>query len=103
MKAERMVGTAGGGADQTISIMGQFNTAKLIDFSPSIKATDVKLPDTLSLVVANSMTSCNKVLSAGTKFNKRVVECRLGVGLLAVGTGLASSLDECSFNSLFEL
>lgn len=34
INAERMAGTACGGMDQTISIMGQMGTAKLIDFIP---------------------------------------------------------------------
>lgn len=45
--AERLAGTACGGMDQTISIMGQFNTAKLIDFVPALKATNVKVPDSV--------------------------------------------------------
>jgi len=32
--------------------MGKMNTAKLIDFVPSLKATDVKIPDSVSLVIA---------------------------------------------------
>lgn len=39
--AERLAGTACGGMDQTISIMGKMNTAKLIDFVPALKASDV--------------------------------------------------------------
>ena len=39
IQAERMAGTACGGMDQTISIMGEKGQAKLIDFVPAIKVT----------------------------------------------------------------
>ena len=103
IKAERMAGTACGGMDQTISVMGQFNTAKLIDFIPALKATDVHVPDSVSLVVANSLTPSAKILTVGTRYNKRVVECRFGVGILAIKTGLAKSFEECPFSTFYEL
>ena len=83
--------------------MGQFNTAKLIDFIPSLKATDVLVPDSVSLVVANSLTPAAKILTVGTRYNKRVVECRFGVAILAIKTGLATSFDNCPFNTFYEL
>ena len=98
-----MAGTACGGMDQTISIMGKFNTAKLIDFIPSLKATDVVVPDSVSLVVANSLTPSAKILTVGTRYNKRVVECRFGVAILAMKTGHATSFDDCPFNTFYEL
>jgi N-acetylgalactosamine kinase len=98
-----MAGTACGGMDQTISIMGKFNTAKLIDFIPKLKATDVKVPDNVSLVVANSLTPSAKILTVGTRYNKRVVECRFGVAILAIKTGLAQDFDNIPFNTFYEL
>lgn len=86
--AERHAGTACGGMDQTISIMGQFNTAKHISFVPKLEATDVSVPDSVSLVIANSLTPSAKVLTVGTRYNKRVVECRFAVALLAMRTGV---------------
>jgi N-acetylgalactosamine kinase len=53
--SERMAGTACGGMDQTISIMGKMGTAMKIDFIPAIKCTDVKLPSSCALVIANSL------------------------------------------------
>jgi len=103
IKAERMAGTACGGMDQTISIMGKFNTAKLIDFIPKLKATDVKVPDNVSLVVANSLTPSAKILTVGTRYNKRVVECRFGVAILAIKTGLAQDFDNIPFTTFYEL
>ena len=93
--AERYAGTACGGMDQTISIMGQFNKAKLIDFVPSLKANDVSVPSSVSLVIANSLTPSAKILTVGTRYNKRVVECRFGVALLAIKTGVSTGFLEC--------
>ena len=98
-----MAGTACGGMDQTISIMGQFNTAKLIDFVPALKATSVIVPDSVQLVVANSLTPAAKLKTLGTRYNKRVVECRFGVAILAKRTGKATSFDECPFKTFLEL
>lgn len=103
INAERMAGTACGGMDQTISIMGSFNTAKLIDFVPELKATSVKVPDSVQLVVANSLTPSAKILTVGTRYNKRVVECRFGVALLAKRTGAARDFEKCQFKTFFEL
>lgn len=41
INAERRAGTACGGMDQTISIMGEKGTAKLIEFIPKIQLFDV--------------------------------------------------------------
>ena len=88
ISAERHAGTACGGMDQTISIMGQFNKAKLINFVPKLSAEDVNVPDSVSLVVANSLTPSAKVLTVGTRYNKRVVECRFAVAILALRAGI---------------
>lgn len=81
-----MAGTACGGMDQTISIMGKFNTAKLIDFVPTLKASDITVPDSVALVIADSLTPSAKLLTLGTRYNKRVVECRFATALLAIAT-----------------
>jgi N-acetylgalactosamine kinase len=85
--AERMAGTACGGMDQTISVFAEMNKAKLIEFHPSLKALDVHIPESVSLVIANSLTPSPKILTLGTRYNKRVVECRLALTILALKTG----------------
>jgi galactokinase len=97
--AERMAGTACGGMDQTISIMGKMNTAKLIDFVPSLKATDVKIPESVSLVIANSLTPSPKLLTLGTRYNKRVVECRFGVAIMALKKKLVKDYMSCPYTT----
>jgi galactokinase len=79
--------------------MGKMNTAKLIDFVPSLKATDVKVPDSVSLVIANSLTPSPKLLTLGTRYNKRVVECRFGVALLALHKKLISDYMSCHYTT----
>jgi N-acetylgalactosamine kinase len=64
--------------------MGEKGSAKLIDFIPCIKTTNVKIPESACLVIANSCTASPKLLTLGTRYNKRVVECRLGVAAMAV-------------------
>ena len=60
INAERMAGTASGDMDQTISIMGEMITAKHIEFIPKISTDDVKIPSSVCLVIANSVTPSPK-------------------------------------------
>ena len=83
--------------------MGKMNTAKLIDFVPSLKATDVKIPDSVSLVIANSLTPSPKLLTLGTRYNKRVVECRFAVAIMALKLKLCPSYIECPFTTFQQL
>lgn len=101
--AERMAGTACGGMDQTISIMAKMNTAKLIDFVPALKATDVTIPESVVLVIANSLTPSPKLLTLGTRYNKRVVECRFAVALMALKLKKCNSYLECPYTTFEQL
>ena len=85
---ERQVGTACGGMDQTISIMAEMGQAKFIHFMPDLATEPVHLPPSLSFVVANSLTPSPKIATLGTRYNKRVVECRLAVALVSLKLGL---------------
>ncbi|BBN15817.1 N-acetylgalactosamine kinase [Marchantia polymorpha subsp. ruderalis] len=88
---ERHIGTQSGGMDQAISLMADAGVAKLIDFDP-IRASDVALPPKGAFVIANSLTVSTKAVSAATKYNCRVVECRLAAMVLAVKLGMAHEL-----------
>ena len=101
--AERLAGTACGGMDQTISVMGQKNTAKLIDFKPSLKCTDVTVPESVVLVIANSLTPVPKLLTLGTRYNKRVVECKFALAVLANKLNKSESFLECPYKDFEEL
>ena len=83
--------------------MGQKNTAKLIDFVPKIKTTSISVPDSVALVIANSLTPSPKLLTLGTRYNKRVVECRFATAILAVKLKRCSTFLECPFKTFQEL
>jgi galactokinase len=100
--AERMAGTACGGMDQTISIMAEKATAKLVEFIPSIKATNVKVPENVSIVVTNSLTPSPKLLTLGTRYNKRVVECKFALCALTFKYK-GVPYNECPFKTFYEL
>ena len=89
IQAERKAGTACGGMDQTISIMGEQGKAKLIEFNPKLKASDVEMPEGVLLVVANSLAPSPKLASLYKRYNMRVVECRLSLILLTIKLGQA--------------
>ncbi|MDH3252865.1 MAG: hypothetical protein OEM41_08735, partial [Ignavibacteria bacterium] len=81
-RAERYAGLEGGGMDQTISLMGSFGHALKIDFSP-VAVSPVHLPEGAVFVVCNSLVAAPKTASARNAYNRRVVECRLAMALLA--------------------
>ncbi|XP_065200881.1 N-acetylgalactosamine kinase-like isoform X1 [Planococcus citri] len=73
-KAERYIGTEGGGMDQAIIFNARRGTASLISFDP-LRLTEVQIPPACTFVIAQSMVQKNK--AASNDFNSRVVECRL--------------------------
>ncbi|XP_032688245.1 N-acetylgalactosamine kinase [Odontomachus brunneus] len=79
-RAERHIGTQGGGMDQAIAFLGKSGTAKLIEFNP-LRASDVTLPKNAVFVIAHSQAFHNKA-STGD-FNLRVAECRLAAQMVA--------------------
>jgi len=79
-RAERFIGTQGGGMDQAIELLAMKGSAKLIEFGP-LRTFDVQLPSGGVFVVANSLDEKNK--AASNDFNTRVVECRLAARILA--------------------
>ena len=80
---ERSVGTACGGMDQTISICAEKGNAKLIEFTPRLNAKTVNLPNSVSFIIANSLTQSTKIDTLAFRYNKRVVENKLGLSLIA--------------------
>jgi len=61
---------------------------------PKLETESVDVPDSVCLVVANSLTPAAKLLTLGTHYNKRVVECRLAVALLAFINNLTTDFME---------
>nr|XP_033328316.1 N-acetylgalactosamine kinase isoform X1 [Megalopta genalis]XP_033328317.1 N-acetylgalactosamine kinase isoform X1 [Megalopta genalis]XP_033328318.1 N-acetylgalactosamine kinase isoform X1 [Megalopta genalis]XP_033328319.1 N-acetylgalactosamine kinase isoform X1 [Megalopta genalis]XP_033328320.1 N-acetylgalactosamine kinase isoform X1 [Megalopta genalis]XP_033328321.1 N-acetylgalactosamine kinase isoform X1 [Megalopta genalis] len=79
-RAERHIGTQGGGMDQAIAFLGKAGSAMLIEFHP-LRATNVALPETAVFVIAHSQACHNK--AATTDYNLRVAECRLAAQMIA--------------------
>ncbi|CAD8080506.1 unnamed protein product [Paramecium sonneborni] len=90
IKFEREAGTACGGMDQTISVFGQEGSALYIEFDP-LKLTQVNLPKGYSFIIANSLTESTKLETLGKHYNKRVVECRIGIKLIELALNLGTN------------
>jgi N-acetylgalactosamine kinase len=85
---ERSVGTACGGMDQTISVFAEKGSAKLIEFSPKLNLHSVNLPNNVSFIIANSRTDSPKIDTLALRYNKRVVENKLGIAILCKQKGI---------------
>ena len=81
IKYERMVGTACGGMDQSISVLGLKQACLYIQFRP-IRSETVVLPAGYKFVIMNSLEESKKLETIGTRYNKRVCECTIAVRLL---------------------
>lgn len=75
--------------DQAISVNGKEGCAELISFVPKLSLKDVHLPANSRFIIANSMFLSSKCVTADGCYNKRVVECRLAVGVMAKTLGIA--------------
>ena len=92
VKYERMLGTACGGMDQTASAFGEKNKALHIEFDP-LRVFKVNLPIGYTFVIANSLTISEKLKSLGTRYNKRVCECRFALAIIKKKLNLEENLD----------
>lgn len=87
IKSERLVGTDSGGMDQSIAMLAEEGTAKIIDFIPQLNATNVHLPDGVVWFVAHCGVSMHKAATA--HYNTRVAETRLAAAVIARRTKIA--------------
>lgn len=79
--------------DQSISIMAPKGSALLIDFYPTLNASPITLPSCSPapiFVIANTMVTADKHVTAPRNYNLRVVECRLASAILVKKLGLTS-------------
>jgi N-acetylgalactosamine kinase len=79
-EAEHFVGTAGGGMDQTTSLMGKKNTFLRIEFNP-FKVQSIPAPKNIALLLFHSLVEAEKSHHVREEYNRRVLECRIGVDL----------------------
>ena len=81
-RAERYVGSEGGGMDQAVSLLAENGKALKIDFFP-LRTQLTRLPENISFVVCNSLIRAPKSDSIRYAYNRRVIECRLATALVA--------------------
>ncbi|MFQ5690896.1 MAG: galactokinase [Gemmatimonadota bacterium] len=74
-RAERYVGTAGGGMDQAVCLLGREGAALRIEFAP-LAVTRVSVPEGWVFLVAHSLRRAEKSGAAGALYNRRTAECR---------------------------
>ena len=83
--------------------MGELGTAKLIEFIPDIQTFDVKVPESCALVIANSVTPSAKIATVGTRYNKRVVECRFALAAMAMKAEKIENFEDCEYKTFRQL
>ncbi|SCU78290.1 LAME_0A03994g1_1 [Lachancea meyersii CBS 8951] len=92
-KAEHFVGVNNGGMDQAASVCGEVDHALYVEFKPELKATPFMFPklknSEIQFVIANTMVVSNKVETAPTNYNLRVVEVVVAANVLAAKYGVA--------------
>ena len=81
IRAERLIGTMGGGMDQTVSCLAIAGKAILIQSGLPVEY--VELPGDIAVVLADSLVKSKKAAGTRLLFNTRVVECRLGAIVLS--------------------
>ena len=82
-EAERLVGTLGGGMDQTISCLAVERAALHISFGAELKYERVYFPENVTFVLCDSLVNAIKSAQVKIDFNTRVIECRVAAIILA--------------------
>ena len=85
-RAERYVGTRGGGMDQAICLGGREGAACRIDFEP-LRLTCTPIPEAWTFVVAHSGVRAEKSGHARAAYNERAAQCRDAVRAINVALG----------------
>ena len=67
--------------DQAIAILAEEGSAKIIDFIPTLNATNVQLPSGVCFYVAHCGVAMHK--AATSHYNTRVAETRLAAAMIA--------------------
>jgi len=80
-KAERFVGTAGGGMDQAVISLSEPDEFLLIEFDP-LKAAPLPLPTDARIFIVDSGEKADKALGAKDEYNRRAVECLLAMHVM---------------------
>ncbi|TPX32796.1 galactokinase [Synchytrium microbalum] len=97
IRSEQYAGVHIGGMDQSSSIMGISDSVLLIDFYPKLQVNPISLPPSKPspvFVIANTLVTSDKHVTAPQNYNLRVVECRMAAALLATIVGVSVTLTE---------
>ena len=78
--AEHFVGTAGGGMDHATSLFGKKDAFLKIEFNP-LRIETIRVPTGIRLVLFHSLIEAEKSGRVRDEYNRRVLECRIGVDL----------------------
>mgnify|MGYP001614437026 FL=1 len=91
IESERFVGVNSGGMDQSASVFSKPGHLLHVSFVPLLSATPLPLPSTtplVSFVIANTLITSDKHVTAKSCYNLRVVETLLGARLLSKHLGI---------------
>lgn len=105
--AERNVGVNSGGMDQSASVFSEQNYALHVEFVPRLSTRLVRLPSTnppLAFVIANTLVTADKFVTAPRNYNLRVVETKMAALFLSKALGLSKQSDNLKevFNEYFK-
>lgn len=89
-RAERYVGTAGGGMDQAVSLGGRPGHAMLVSFDP-LRLEPVAVPHGWTFVVAHSLERSEKSGAAQAAYNLRGRQIREALDRLAADAGIEAA------------
>lgn len=84
--AERNVGVNSGGMDQSASVLSEKDFALHVEFVPKLHTSLVPLPKTspkLAFIIANTLVTADKFVTAPRNYNLRVVETHMAALFLA--------------------
>ncbi len=90
-RAERFVGTQGGGMDQAAAFCGQPGHALFIEFGP-LRVRPIAVPGEWTFVVAFTGTPAEKSGQAQLEYNERVASCRRALDRMAEVVGVDRAL-----------
>lgn len=85
-QGERYSGTQGGGMDQAISAGAREGHASRIEFNP-LRMFETQVPSAWAFVVAHSLVRAEKSGKAREAYNRRTLECREALTLMAAALG----------------
>lgn len=91
--AERNVGVNSGGMDQSASVLSEKDFALHVEFVPKLHTSPVPLPKTspkLAFIIANTLVTADKFVTAPRNYNLRVVETRMAALYLSKVLNLPS-------------